>query len=1255
MALLAGSLSLIAPVAAHADTASSTGSPPVVSDPEAIASAQAQTTGKSVPVTADYTTSATTAANPDGSFTVTASPVPIQVQQGGSWVPVDATLQQNTNGTFSPKAAESQVAFSGGGSAPLATLTNSQGQQISLSWPSPLPTPTVSGASVTYPSVLPGVNLEMTATTAGGYTEDLIVNNATAAANPALADIHFNTSTSSGLTLSTNSAGGLQATDASGAVAFTSPTATMWSTPSTGSTSQASRTKIMSASSAGDTTPQDDADPVTDLGVDVTSSGVNLLPPVSALTASSNTYPLVIDPSLTPAAAELGWTWTSSVNSGTSYWQGSNNTHDTDAHVGYDDWCSNGSSGCTAFGITRSLFSFDMTGLAGKHVTGATLSMTEQGPTSSISGSKQIDLHGGGAISSSTTWSNQSVWSAVSATADFPSINSNATGNANFDVSSLVEAAVAAGYHSQTMVLEADNESDDTAYRYFIGSSTATDHPSLQVTYWSTPNLPTNLSINNTGTTTACNTTAPGTWINKNDADTVTLGASLTGPDYGYSEDAQFWYQKIGNTSWTNLGGPTITATSTPTPVTSPALPTLADGDEYQWQVYAGSDNNTYSSGAAPSGASCWFRTDFTPPTVSVNTTATTAPTSVGSTGTLSLTATDPGTNPSGVAAINYNIDGTSVDSGGGGEQTVNASTATITLPATNWGTHVVWYDTVDNAGNVSAPQHYDYYVADGTFTPGTAGDLDGDGKPDLATIDASGAIRYYSDPFANSPNGITGNPYGGVVMLKPTQAPNGTSFTGALVAHQGSFTGQTCDDLVIIQAGSLHMATDNDNCNPTNGWTLGAGQQRPTKTTGDTTNYNANDWSSVEQAVVLPATSATNSKPALVTLEDDNGVQTLWMYTAVGSTFNSATLLATGSYWSHVTLISPGLVNGAPALWVRDTSTGALDQYQSIETWQGLTTPPTPDVIANSGFRVGQYPSITSDGPEDGTTPTLWATNRTGRLYEIPTAVNAGSITLDTPVPVSTVGWASGIQTLEGVKPIYPTSTIGLYRASTNTFIFDTANNSTTVDHTLQFGQAGDIPLVGDWSGTGVDGVGVYRPSNQTFYLDDSNTVSEIDYTIRLGDSGDIPVVGDWNGSGIDTIGVYRPSNAHFYLDDSLTAPKVDHVVWFGDTGDQPLVGDWNNTGIDSVGLYRPSTAQFILAQSLDDNTAEYTQAYGDSGDTPITGDWIGQGIDTIGIWRSGDYSFNLDNSLTSGVTNQTTAFGITTDTPITGDWNGQ
>ncbi len=72
-----------------------------------------------------------------------------------------------------------------------------------------------------------------------------------------------------------------------------------------------------------------------------------------------------------------------------------------------------------------------------------------------------------------------------------------------------------------------------------------------------------------------------------------------------------------------------------------------------------------------------------------------------------------------------------------------------------------------------------------------------------------------------------------------------------------------------------------------------------------------------------------------------------------------------------------------------------------------------------------------------------------------------------------------------------------------------------------FSFGRAGDVPLVGDWDGDGVDSVGVRR--GKVFFLRSSNTSGPADTTAAFGRVGDTAVVGDWDVDGADTVGVVR------------------------------------------------------------------------------------------------------------------------------------
>jgi hypothetical protein len=1027
IALIAGSVSALTPAAAVAATGTASATPAQavhgvtgnrpVETPDAAALATAEATGRAVTVAADETDESTIQANPNGSFTYTATVQPTRVKKNGTWVAIDTTLQRNEDGTLTPIASPSGVAFSAGGRTPLATLTGPGGQKLAVSWPGSLPSPTVSGATATYRNVLPGVNLELTDTQYGGYTEQLVITSAKAAANPALSDIHFRTSTS-GLTLSRTGAGGIQATDSSGAVRFTSPTATMWSSAPAAATAGARK--------AADAVAQADTAPAAEVGVRISPGGLDLLPPTSALTGKNVSYPVVIDPTVSPKYTN-NWTWVSQTDSGTSYWQGGNNTHDTNAHVGDDDWTD------PSFGVTRSLFSLDMSGLAGTNVTAASFSVEEQGPTSSWSGNRQLDLHGAAGFNSSTNWNNQpAAWSPYTA-GQFPSLDTDGTGSGDFDVTTLVQNAVAAGYNSQTMVVEADNESDDTAYRYLIGGGSA--GPKLSVTYYSTPNLPADLAVTNGTKSTACATSAPGTWIGASDSHSVTLTADVSSADSDTAVSSSFWSRETEPTMpahWTDMSGPTITtgAANQKTEIRSSAL-SLTDGEEFQWQAYSAEDGGAFSTTAAPgTSTDCWFRADFTPPTITGTPTAV-PPTSTApghNTGTLSVSATDGGTNPSGVARILYNVNGTSLTGGGDGEKSVATSgTATVPLTAENWGTNVVWYAAQDAAGNISTPTYYSYYVAPGPYTPGTAGDLDGDGIPDLAAVDSSGDIDIYSNPLSFTTTGADASG-----QLLPASAAGDTTgaatFTGALLAHSGSVHGQNCDDLDLVQNGNL-VIEENNNCNldsPNSSWTPIFGQRPSAPVTGTpaaaAAAYDSGNWSQAQQLVALSSPQTVNGSTVLVTtdlvtLELSGGTEYLWEFPMAGATPTAPVLLASGSAWSGVTLVNAGLVKGSHALWTRNNSTGALTQYLGVDTDTSGTL--TGTTIAASGYSASTYPLITAEGDagDTGTTagPALWAVDATGTLQLIPSTLNsAGAPTLQpASTPMTASGWANGLTDL--------------------------------------------------------------------------------------------------------------------------------------------------------------------------------------------------------------------------------------------------
>jgi hypothetical protein len=130
--------------------------------------------------------------------------------------------------------------------------------------------------------------------------------------------------------------------------------------------------------------------------------------------------------------------------------------------------------------------------------------------------------------------------------------------------------------------------------------------------------------------------------------------------------------------------------------------------------------------------------------------------------------------------------------------------------------------------------------------------------------------------------------------------------------------------------------------------------------------------------------------------------------------------------------------------------------------------------------------------------------------------------------------------------------------------------------------GLPGDIPVTGDWNGDGRTKVGIYRSG--TWLLDfNGNRIDETavpnsgDRTYSFGGlPGDVPVVGDWNGSGQDKIGLFR-SGFLWVLDNNgngrLDGPDRGGDISFplgGLPGDIPVTGDWNGDGRTKTGIFR-------------------------------------------------------------------------------------
>ena len=192
------------------------------------------------------------------------------------------------------------------------------------------------------------------------------------------------------------------------------------------------------------------------------------------------------------------------------------------------------------------------------------------------------------------------------------------------------------------------------------------------------------------------------------------------------------------------------------------------------------------------------------------------------------------------------------------------------------------------------------------------------------------------------------------------------------------------------------------------------------------------------------------------------------------------------------------------------------------------------------------------------------------------------------------------------------------------------------------QYGNATDIPVAGDWTGSGVKRIGVFRSG--VWYLDSNgNGVLDAgDKTVAFGQIGDIPIVGDWRGTGKPALGLFRQGT--FILDFSGHLSGVptglsDATFPFGQAGDVPVVADWNGSGSAKVGVFRNGLWLVDYNGDRVFNGSDRSYIYGQAGDIPVVGDWDSSGTpNKIGVYRGGLWilDYDGDNTWTTPYVNE-------------------
>ncbi|MCT2587914.1 LamG-like jellyroll fold domain-containing protein [Actinophytocola gossypii] len=431
------------------------GEPVAVAPDEASASLAAMRQGSRVEVASLRSETATTYANPDGSWTLDQSVGPVRVRRGDGWVPVDTSLGKTSDGTFATRATSTAVEVSGGGRAALARASVGD-KGIALFWPSVLPRPEVDGSVATYRDVLPGVDLRVRATDQG-FGHDVVVKTREAAANPKLSRIRLGLSTT-GVALRADRTGNLSASDESGEVVFHAPAPMMW----------------------------DSSDPRIErlVGVEVDANSVTLLPDLGMLRDPSTQFPVTIDPTYsgyTPNARN-SWTLVRRSHPGISHWNRRPQDEDERlagvARVGH-------APGWPPEYLDRSLFAFDTRRLAGTDVVSARFRIWQVWKFSNSCNPSDVDpmhLWQTGGIDSTTKWNNQPRWiQHLSSVRSVPKANYCDPAWVGMNATAGTQSAANNGSPTVVLGLRANDETGDSGWkRFYVQNGT---YPMLSITY----------------------------------------------------------------------------------------------------------------------------------------------------------------------------------------------------------------------------------------------------------------------------------------------------------------------------------------------------------------------------------------------------------------------------------------------------------------------------------------------------------------------------------------------------------------------------------------------------------------------------------------------------------------------------------------------------------------------------------------------------------------------------------------------------
>ncbi|MEU5811724.1 DNRLRE domain-containing protein [Streptomyces sp. NPDC047718] len=894
----------------------------------------AEKTGKEVEVTAARSANTTTWARPDGSFRKQVFSSAFRAKVNGRWKPIDTDLERVEAG-YAAKAVNSRVVFSAGsqkqtGSSERSSRSviraslkseppneawtdlvqlNTDGHDMVVSWPGPLPEPVIDGPRALYENVRPGIDLVMTAQD-NGYSHLLVVKDKQAAADPLLGQLQYRLASPDLTFRLDGESGAVSARDAQDTEVAGSPTPMMWD----------SSGKVA-------TTDNEPAWKPTEVGKNhrtlalpglAGAEGARLKPAKAALAenvltvspdralldAAETVYPVFIDPSFN--GHKHSWTLLYKTEGNSSFYNGQNyNASGTnEARVGYES---------TTGGTSRSIFNFYF----GSDLHGAAISSASVRALQTYSWScdrKAMDIYSTPFITSSSTWNNTNnatYWGRKVAS-EYAGYGYNSSCPDNWiapDIKGLVSEAASSRWGALSLGFAAPNESDAYYWKKFIANGETAAY--IEIVYNHPPDIPVAANMQ-TSPGGPCLTTSPGTSIGKTNLTFQAKGTDRDGPVKEVQIeiwDAVSGAQKYNEWLPANIDG-----------VVTKELDwdTFTSGRTYYWLSRTRDKDGAGSPGSGPAdsggGGWCTFTVNHDAPSSPAVSSAHFPPPGPDQTEWSVKEAGTPG------QVFEFRGNGTKAEDIREYQWSLNrplfdkkatptsGDLASVALQVDTTGPNVLYVRTVNKFGNVSGQTAYSFLVR---ARPGLdkPGDATGDGNPDLFAVDKDGNLRTYAgDATGDTDAYIRGALQDGVPV------PDGywkNSDTGqkALIGHSTDwFPGDGLTDLIArMPDGKLYVYPG-----------IGTGQVDVGRRMEVLLPAGAPDPATFRQIVVTEDVDGDGFADMFAIAGD-----ALWAFTGyTGSSFTAHKQMATG-VWTNRDIVGVRDVSGdkVPDLLFRDNA----------------------------------------------------------------------------------------------------------------------------------------------------------------------------------------------------------------------------------------------------------------------------------------------------------------------------------------------